>query len=643
MAIEKMTLVNIMGKMSNLNEILTKIIQSEYMHFKPVIKNVNLKNFENLNEKNPYSDLCEKTLKILKILKIKPYFNNYESINSQNFDEIKKIILNLFEKLNSNISEMSKLENKISLMEKSLKQLSHMKKIDINLKNIFTTNYIDIIFGKMPVDNYLKLNYFDKSNLLFIPIEKDKVFCWGLFIAPKHERAEYEKIIKSLYFEQLHSSNYDDKKLNSEINYYDLANEIKISKENLLNLKLELENYKKIHSKFLLCIYSKIKTMQTSFDFRKFAVSNGKFFYLNGFIIKKNLEKFKQVLNEISGVVIETVNETKLSPPIKLKTNFLFKPFELLIHTFGIPNYDTINPTSFIGLIYCCLFGLMFGDFGQGLCLFIIGFLLWKMKKSILGLVITRCGIASSIFGAIYGSFFGFENFFSNLWPRIGLFKNLPFNLLKGQNAIIILLISLILGMAIIFISISINTIINFKNKNFKEAVISNNGLTGLVFYGSIIYSAISLILFKINVLNLMFLIFFFLIPIILIFLKQPILNFFTIKILKRGLTTKFNFLNSLLETFEAILNYFTNTLSFLRVGGFAMSHAALMLVIIKFYEKSSNIILSPLILIFGNIFVIALEGLVVSIQVLRLIYYEMFSRFYKPNGELFQPAKIEF
>ena len=105
----------------------------------------------------------------------------------------------------------------------------------------------------------------------------------------------------------------------------------------------------------------------------------------------------------------------------------------------------------------------------------------------------------------------------------------------------------------------------------------------------------------------------------------------------------EFNFLNSLLETFETILNYLTNTLSFLRVGGFAMSHAALMLVVVKFCEKCSGTIASPLIAVFGNAFVMALEGMVVSIQVLRLIYYEMFSRFYKSNGKKFEPAKIIF
>ena len=76
----------------------------------------------------------------------------------------------------------------------------------------------------------------------------------------------------------------------------------------------------------------------------------------------------------------------------------------------------------------------MFGDVGQGVCLFLVGLLFWKLKKSVLGLVLTRCGVASIVFGFIYDSFFGFEGIFEKYWPDYGILKNLPFNLLKGQN-----------------------------------------------------------------------------------------------------------------------------------------------------------------------------------------------------------------
>jgi V/A-type H+-transporting ATPase subunit I len=95
--------------------------------------------------------------------------------------------------------------------------------------------------------------------------------------------------------------------------------------------------------------------------------------------------------------------------------------------------------------------------------------------------------------------------------------------------------------------------------------------------------------------------------------------------------------LEGFFELFEVILSYMTNTLSFLRVGGFVLSHAGMMLVVATLMSMSSgagSIIVS----ILGNIFVIGLEGLIVGIQVLRLEFYEMFSRFFEGDGILFDP-----
>lgn len=92
-------------------------------------------------------------------------------------------------------------------------------------------------------------------------------------------------------------------------------------------------------------------------------------------------------------------------------------------------------------------------------------------------------------------------------------------------------------------------------------------------------------------------------------------------------------------ELFELLLSYFSNTLSFVRVGAFAVSHAAMMEVVLMLAgadDGNANI----LVLILGNIFVCGMEGLIVGIQVLRLEFYEMFSRFYRGTGHAFKPFR---
>ena len=90
-------------------------------------------------------------------------------------------------------------------------------------------------------------------------------------------------------------------------------------------------------------------------------------------------------------------------------------------------------------------------------------------------------------------------------------------------------------------------------------------------------------------------------------------------------------------EMFEVLLSYFSNTLSFVRVGAFAVSHAAMMEVVLMLAGVESG---NPnwAVVVLGNVFVCGMEGLIVGIQVLRLEYYELFSRFYHGTGRAFKP-----
>ena len=94
------------------------------------------------------------------------------------------------------------------------------------------------------------------------------------------------------------------------------------------------------------------------------------------------------------------------------------------------------------------------------------------------------------------------------------------------------------------------------------------------------------------------------------------------------------------IELFETCLSYLTNTMSFLRVGGFILSHAGMMLVVnvLAGSELSAG---SIIVQILGNLFVIGMEGFIVGIQVLRLEFYELFGRFYVSDGKEFTPLQV--
>ena len=126
-------------------------------------------------------------------------------------------------------------------------------------------------------------------------------------------------------------------------------------------------------------------------------------------------------------------------------------------------------------------------------------------------------------------------------------------------------------------------------------------------------------------------------IPLIIIMLKEPLTRLVKKESPMIEGSKGMYFVQSFFELFEVMLSYLSNTLSFVRIGAFAVSHAAMMEVVLMLAGAEAG---SPnwLVVIGGNIFVTAMEGLIVGIQVLRLEYYEMFSRFYKGSGKPFRP-----
>ena len=128
-------------------------------------------------------------------------------------------------------------------------------------------------------------------------------------------------------------------------------------------------------------------------------------------------------------------------------------------------------------------------------------------------------------------------------------------------------------------------------------------------------------------------------IPVLLFVFKEPLGNLVEKRHKKMEGGKVMFFVQAFFELFETMLSYFSNTLSFVRIGAFAVSHAAMMEVVLMLAGAESGN-LNWIVVVLGNLFVCGMEGLIVGIQVLRLEYYEMFSRFYKGTGRKFEPFR---
>jgi V/A-type H+-transporting ATPase subunit I len=370
-------------------------------------------------------------------------------------------------------------------------------------------------------------------------------------------------------------------------------------------------------------------------------LQSGRLATIKGFVPEKKyhalVEKVETFLNE-NALVLQNEIVASDDPPTKFRNNRLIKPFEEITKLYGLPHYDELDPTPFIAVSFPLLFGLMFGDMGHGLVLLVGGLALWfliKKKSAMKNMcwIMATCGIGAMIAGALFGEFFG-KQIFSPLWFS-------PFN-----NVLTFLIFSLFVGVVQIMSGLVIELFDYLLTHNVADALLTS--LPKISFYLGAVYLVAS---YQLNFgawLNGPIL--FALIPFLALIFGKTILFRVTnlsrnsVKISKEKVSLGERFF----ESSDLVARLLSNTMSYTRILALLMAHWALILVtyIVAGLVGSGSFfstILGGIIIVGGNIFVIALEGLIVFIHVLRLHFYEWFSKFYRGTGTQFTPFKQYF
>ena len=134
--------------------------------------------------------------------------------------------------------------------------------------------------------------------------------------------------------------------------------------------------------------------------------------------------------------------------------------------------------------------------------------------------------------------------------------------------------------------------------------------------------------------------------PLLAIFFREPIVHLVTghRPILKNGFLAFL--MEGIVEMLESLTYYVSNSVSFLRVAAFSMAHTVLSVIVFKLGDmvaaSPGGAVFQVLIIVIGNLIIIVLEGLIVTIQVVRLQYYEFFSKFFTETGEAFKPFTLD-
>ena len=390
--------------------------------------------------------------------------------------------------------------------------------------------------------------------------------------------------------------------------------------------------------------HKKIKKLSSYFEIKYYAAKYNSSFILVGWVPNENMESLKKSIESISGLECSVDDSNGLlshSPPVKLKNKKLFQPFEFFVETYGMPSYNEVDPTTFVAITFSLLFGIMFADLGQGLVLALSGWIASKFKNIDFGKILIPCGISSAIFGTLFGSVFGFEHALDPLYSRLFGLKEKPIEVMSPAWLNRIVYASIGLGVVLLIISMFIGIYSMVRKGNIPEAVFSPNGVAGLVFYVSLIYLLLDMMIFHTGVVGAVYIALLLVLPLLLIMFKEILVDFFEKKPNGQPESWTDYIMQSFFELFEVVLSYFTNTMSFLRVGVFVLVHVGMMMLVFTIAEMLGGIGY-VVALIIGNIFVIGFEGLLSGIQVLRLEFYEMFSKFFEGQGRTFSPVGVD-
>lgn len=636
--IEKMKFLSITGPKADIDRVTSQYLSKYEIQLENALSELKtVANLRPFTEANPYKAELQTASELMKSFQSVPPQGTPKDIS---LEQALETVHTLDQEMKGLSSRREELSEQCRQLKDSRENIIPFADLNYDVSSILHFRHVKFRFGRIPHEYYDKfMNYiYDTVDTVIHKCQEDAQYVWVVYFVPDVLCDKIDAIYASMHFERFFlPDEYEGTPLEAS---HMLEEKISQLESQIKEIDNQIAASIDSRKEELTAAFQILSVFASSFDIRKMAAltkqDDHTFYILCGWMSERDAAAFQKELENDADTfcfVEEDHSNIISGPPTKLKNPRLFRPFEMFIQMYGIPAYNEMDPTILLGLTYSFLFGFMFGDVGQGLCLLVGGYLLYRAKKMSLAAIISCCGFCSTIFGFLFGSVFGFENIIEPLWlrPKEAMMQ-LPF--IGNLNTVFVVAIAL--GMGIVLLTMVLNIINSLRSHNTEKAYFDTNGIAGIVFYAAITVT-VFLYMSGHTLPATIVLVIMFVLPLLAIFFKEPLTALVEKKaeVLPKGMGMFI--VQGFFELFEVLLSYFSNTLSFVRVGAFAVSHAAMMEVVLMLAGAEAG---SPnwLVVVLGNLFVCGMEGLIVGIQVLRLEYYELFSRFYSGSGRAFKP-----
>lgn len=567
-------------------------------------------------------------------------------------------IIAAFTELQGRIAEGNDAAAKINDAYKEAMAFSNLQ---VSYSELEHLSFLVLKIGKIPAENYEGLKDSLEANAVVIPLGDDKSHV--LVASSKKGRFALDTELKNHGFVEMDVP-HDFKGVPADV-LESLKNQKQESDNYLAELETEKNNFAETHKAVIQQLVGTFEIGKQIAGVEKNLESTELVYRLTGWIPGADSETYMKELDELTeGRIairlydpfeVPSVLSGKEQVPVKLNHGKFVKSFERMIFSYGSPVYGTVDPTPFVAIFFTILFGIMFGDLGQGLVLLLAGILMAAKVIKVGGWnkfapIFIAIGVTSSIMGLLTGEVFSNETLLEPFSEWVtGLFgePHAPILMMmpsSDPNSIKVMFGVFGVAVAVGFVINTIGLILNMVNnailKRWDEVFFGKNGLSGALFFWYVVVMALRIVLLHHSIAVYDWIV----IGVTLFFaaFAQPFER--AIKgekpLLENGFGTYV--ISGVVELIEVISGYLSNTVSFVRVGAFALSHAVLDFLVLTLTEMCGPVG-GIFVLIIGNAVIIVLEGMIVAIQVIRLQYYEFFSKFFHETGREFKPFKFEF
>jgi V/A-type H+-transporting ATPase subunit I len=604
-----------------------------------------------------YSALERRIQTILQTLNLtEDYSGSTDFETMVDLETIRPRVERIEEDVKGTNDQLNTEKKRLEQLESQLHQLEPIADVNTEVGGLRNSNFLHSILGIIPAANVSRLETsLSRVPHVFFTLRDDsqKPVVW--LLGPRSNADVIDRAAKSAYLNPL-TLPEEFEGTPAQITA-SLRKAIDASKQKISELSSRLSKLADTHRKDLHDLLWDVHVSRMMADA---IVRFGQLrhtYVVVGWVPTENLEQLRQRLKQASPeILIETIPTERSghhsNVPVALTTNKWLRPIQMLVTTYGRPSYGELDPTWLMALTFPLLFGAMFGDLGQGLVLLVLGLLIHNrviMKgMQSLGLLIAYCGASAAIFGYLYGSIFGFEGHL--IEEYLGFHFEPPW--ISPINEILpVLSLAIDAGIVILLLSFLIGMFNNIRARDWPHLVFGHTGIVMFIFYiaflallGSFLGTTAIAPRVAVGIASLP-------LPWTLIAIVFGIGVMFSGAFRNAmeghrpmegtgvGGCMMF-FVQSFMDLFESVISLLSNTLSFVRVGAFAVAHGGLSLAIFSLAGEEADLGFWITILI-GNLFIIGFEGLIVGIQTMRLHYYEILGKFFHGGGMRFEPLTL--